>query len=185
MVLWPLLLAAQEEDMASLEVAGLVEKSDERAGDGGREAAVLGNGFDGDEDEAGVCLPGGAVLGIEGHEVLDVGCDQGDTSGCRCVSLPGEKVAFAPPGVFGRCLSVAGGGDLRVDLVWVRRPVSDGDADKTRWRACVVFDQGDQGILSQLGLCAAGRSDRTDHLWSVPAFMDTELGCQLTELPIS
>jgi hypothetical protein len=81
----PLLVAAQEEDMASLEVARLVEKSDEGAGDGGREAAVLGKGFDGDEDEAGVCLPGGAVLGIEGHEVLDVGCDQG-ASGCRCVS---------------------------------------------------------------------------------------------------
>jgi hypothetical protein len=54
--------------MASLEVAGLVEESDEGAGDGGREAAVLGKGFGGDEDEAGVCLPGGAVLGIEGHE---------------------------------------------------------------------------------------------------------------------
>ena len=23
------------------------------------------------------------------------------------------------------------------------------------------------------------------NVWSVPAFMDTELGCQLTELPIS
>jgi hypothetical protein len=32
-----------------------------------------------------VCLPGGAVLGIEGHEVPDVGCDQG-ASACRCVS---------------------------------------------------------------------------------------------------
>src|SRR5882724_4501221 len=82
---WPLLVAAQEEDKASLEVAGLVEESDESAGDGGREAAVLSKGFGGDEDEAGVCLPSGAVLGIEGHEVLDVGCDQG-ASGCRCVS---------------------------------------------------------------------------------------------------
>jgi hypothetical protein len=40
---WPLLVAAQEEDMASLEVTGLVEKSDEGAGDGGREAAAAGS----------------------------------------------------------------------------------------------------------------------------------------------
>ena len=117
----------------------------------------------------------GAVLGIEGHEVLDVGGDQG-AAGCRCVGQylivgkgdegrvvdHGQHVmAFGAQllgdgaGV-GRCLGVAGGSDFRVDLVWVRRPVSDGDADKARWGAGVVFDQGDQGILGQFGLRAAG-----------------------------
>jgi hypothetical protein len=67
---WPLLVAAQEEDMASLEVAGLVEKSDEGAGDGGREAAVLGKGFGGDEDEASACCPAARYWASRGMKSL-------------------------------------------------------------------------------------------------------------------
>jgi len=33
--------------------------------------------------------------------------------------------------------------------------------------------------------CPAARSSGNGHSWSVPAFLDTGLGCQLTELPIS
>ena len=38
----------------------------------------------------------------------------------------------------------------------------------------------DVEVASAVRGLAAGKK-----IWSVPAFMDTELGCQLTELPIS
>jgi hypothetical protein len=38
--------------------------------------------------------------------------------------------------------------------------------------------------LEGIALLDAWAGDH-DREWSVPAFMDTELGCQLTELPIS
>ena len=86
-------VAGQEEDIAVLDLAGLVEERREGAGDGGCVGAVLGEGLGRDEDEAGVCLTGGAVLGVEGHEVLDVGGDRG-ASGCCCAGeylIVGER----------------------------------------------------------------------------------------------
>ena len=76
-------VAGQGEDMTVLDLAGLVEERGEGAGDGGCVGAVLGEGLGRDEDEAGVCLAGGTVLGVQGHEVLDVGGDQGASGCCR------------------------------------------------------------------------------------------------------
>ena len=38
---------------------------------------------------------------------------------------------------------------------------------------------------SQTLYTALANEQQSELVWSVPAFMDTELGCQLTELPIS
>jgi hypothetical protein len=42
-------------------------------------------------------------------------------------------------------------------------------------------------LLDWLIRCPSRNAERSyvAMVWSVPAFMDTELGCQLTELPIS
>ena len=61
-------------------------------------------------------------------------------------------------GVFGG----AGGGDFRVDLVGVRRPVPGGDADEGKGGAGVAGDEGEQVVFCQIGLRGAGGSDRTD-----------------------
>jgi hypothetical protein len=39
--------------------------------------------------------------------------------------LPGQELALAQPGLLGGFLRSLGGGDLRVDLVWVGSPVAD------------------------------------------------------------
>ena len=41
------------------------------------------------------------------------------------------------------------------------------------------------GELAATLLAFTGRYNQTARPWSVPTFLDTELGCQLTELPIS
>src|ERR1017187_10885029 len=61
-------------------------------------------------------------------------------------------------GVFGG----AGGGDFRVDLVGVGRPVPGGDADEAKGGAGVVGDESEQIVFRQIGLRDAGGSDRTD-----------------------
>ena len=71
--------------MAILDLAGQVEQCGEGAGYCGCIGAILGEGLGGDENDAGVRLAGGAVLGVEGHEVPEVGGDQG-ASGCRCAA---------------------------------------------------------------------------------------------------
>ena len=75
------LLAGEEDHLAGLQAGILVEECGQGAGDGGGVGAVLGEGFGGDEDQPGVGLASGPVLGIEGHEVLDVGGDQGAARG--------------------------------------------------------------------------------------------------------
>src|SRR5580693_9542241 len=72
---------SEEGDSAALDLTGPVEKSEESTGDGGRVGAILGEGLGGNENEPGVRLPGGPVLGVHRHEVLDVGRNQ-RTSGC-------------------------------------------------------------------------------------------------------
>jgi hypothetical protein len=67
---WARSVAGQEEDVTVLDLAGFVEERGEGAGDGGCVGAVLGEGLGGDKDEAGVCLAGGAVLGVEGMKSL-------------------------------------------------------------------------------------------------------------------
>ena len=39
--------------------------------------------------------------------------------------LPGQKLVLTQPGLLGGFLSRVGGGDLRIDLAWVGRPVAD------------------------------------------------------------
>ena len=75
--------AGQEEDVAVLDLAGFVEERGEGGCDGGCVGAVLGEGLGRDKNEAGVRLAGGAAAGVEGHEVLDVGGDQGASGCCR------------------------------------------------------------------------------------------------------
>ncbi len=69
--------AGEKEHVPGLDLAWLVEEGREGAGDGCGEGAVLGEGLGRDEDQAGVGLAGGAVAGVQRHEVLDVGGDQG------------------------------------------------------------------------------------------------------------
>jgi hypothetical protein len=75
------LLAGKEDHLARLQAGVLIEECGQGAGEGGGVAAVLAEGLGGDEDQPGVGLARGPVLGIEGHEVLDVGSDQGAAGG--------------------------------------------------------------------------------------------------------
>ncbi len=180
----------EEDDLIGLD-AVLVKESGEGASYRGGVAPVLGEGPGRDENQPRVCLLGGPVLGVEWHEVLDVGGDQRASGGgcagedlvvrqgnqrriCRdgqhVVALgaellgdgvgehfieqqreghwsPGEQLVFAAPGLLGRVLGGVSGGDLRVDLVRVGRPVADGSADEPQWDADVVGDQDEQAIV--------------------------------------
>ncbi len=98
-------VAGQEEDVAVLDLAGFVEECGEGAGDCGCVGAVLGEGLGRDKDEASVRPAGGAVLGVEGHEVFDVGGDQG-ASGCCCAGeclIVGEETRPQLKAILGRC----------------------------------------------------------------------------------
>ena len=53
---------------------------------------------------------------------------------------PGEQLMFPAPRLLGCVLGRISGGDLRVDLVWVGRPVPDGSADEPQRDAGVVGD---------------------------------------------
>ena len=60
----------EERDLAGLDLLTLVEEGGEGTGDRGDVAADLGEGFGRDENQTGVCLPGGPVAGVELNDVI-------------------------------------------------------------------------------------------------------------------
>ncbi len=54
--------------------------------------------------------------------------------------LAGEQIAFALPGMFGGIFGYLRSGYFGVNLIGVRRPVSDRDAQQTRGYACVLLN---------------------------------------------
>lgn len=69
-------MAGEEDDLAGLNLAGLVEKCGKSTSDDGCVGKVLREGFGRDENQSGMFSPCGLVLGIQRYEVLDVGGDQ-------------------------------------------------------------------------------------------------------------
>ena len=87
----------EKEHSPGLDLVWLVEQDGQGAGDGCGEGAVLVEGLGRDEDQTGVGLAGGAVAGVQGHEVLRA-CpqiaDQPPSQG-RIAPL---MLAITPPG---------------------------------------------------------------------------------------